>query len=288
MKRYLLLVGCICSLFACDIINPEESTPAILIVDSLQLLSQPGQGSNSANFTDLWVSIDGQFLGSFPLPARVPILETGSRILKFEAGIRDNGIAATPEIYPFYEILEQPMELTAGETQSISLTIQYLPGALFPMIEDFEQGSRWFTETVIGTELQTTDLDVFEGQQAGRINLTESVSIVEVATNRRFSNLQARSPFVYLELNYKAEVPAVFGIIGYETLGGINGTTIFEPGFFPTASWKKIYFNLSGVLAANNFAEYQLVMRAFIPIEEGELTQKSASVWLDNIKLVHF
>ena len=273
---------------ACDVINPEEPSPAVLLIDSLQLVAEPEQGSNSANFTDLWVSVGEQFLGSFPLPARIPILETGEQVVKFEAGIRDNGIGATPEIYPFYEVLEQSINLIPGETQTISLTTQYLPSVLFSMVEDFEEGNKWFSNTVIGEPMQITEQQAFEGQNSGWIQLTEDLPVVEITTRQRFSNLQARSPFVYVELNYKAEVPVVFGVVGYETLGSTNGTTIFEPGFFPSSSWKKIYFNYSGFLASNNFAEYQLVLRAFIPVEGGVLTEKSASVWLDNIKLVHF
>ena len=49
-----------------------------------------------------------------------------------------------------------------------------------------------------------------------------------------------------------------------------------------------VYFNLSRMIVDLNREEYQVVLQAYIPIENGQLSKKSADIWLDNIKLVHF
>ncbi|HQU57565.1 MAG TPA: hypothetical protein PLU64_00170, partial [Saprospiraceae bacterium] len=108
-------------------------------------------------------------------------------------------------------------------------------------------------------------------------------------TTERFSGLASRSPFVYLEVNYKSDVPVLFGLIGNRKNGiPSQEVIILDPGFVPKAEWNKIYFNLSYLINEINQEEYQVVFQAFIPIENGQFSRKQANVWLDNIKLLHF
>jgi hypothetical protein len=279
---------------SCEIINPEEGIPAFLHIEAVDLQTDPGQGTDSHNITDVWLSIDGDFLGVYPLPATIPILEKGERLVSIQPGIKTNGINSTPDIYPFYEPFEVTMTLEANVTHTIEPVFKYFDNVQFSFIEEFEGLGHIFQEIRIGDEendeisLSSLPEDVFEGEHSGMVKLDSSSSVIEIGTISRYSTLGDNSFQTYLEVNYKSDVPVFFGLVGYEFLGSIGGDALYDNGFVETTEWKKIYFNLSKPIITDDYEEYQVAFQAFIPKEDGNITLDSARVLLDNIKLVHF
>ncbi|MGH1435521.1 MAG: hypothetical protein ACRBG0_13810 [Lewinella sp.] len=285
--KLLGLLSLVFSLTTCDLINPEEEVPAYLEINDFSLTTQPGaQGSDDELITEVWVFVDGTFLGMYDLPALVPVLKAGPTEIRLEAGIRDNGIASFPDIYPFYEPYKVTLDLKANETAVINPSTSYLSEAKFAFIEDFEDNRpRVFTELVAGnTELERTQDDVFEGNYSGRFALSREYSpVVEIATSSLFSGLQEGGVYVYLEVNYKSDAPVVWGFVGDpDPIAG--PLRFYDPGFSAKNEWNKIYFNLSQLLFNTEFDEYQVGFQAFL-LEE---SPDSSTILLDNIKLVHF
>ena len=280
------------ALMSCDVINPAEDIPGYIYVTEFRLTTSPGlHGSASERITDVWLNVDGDFAGAYTLPALIPILGLGERELVLQAGIKENGINSTPDIYPYYNDFRLRLELRPNEVDTIRPTIRYSDFARFAFIEDFESSSQIFQDVRLGRadQLQISNVEVFEGTASGRIRLDSLNPVLEVATTVRFNDLIARDPRVFLELNYKSDVPVVFGIIGNQPGGlPINEVVRFEPGFLPRENWNKIYFNLSTLIIEANQPEIQIVLQAFIPILDGSFSRTQADVWLDNIKLVHF
>lgn len=287
-KTTSVILGMISLVFAqCNLINPEESIPSYIRIEPFTLETEAAQGSSSEKITEGWLTVNGEFLGVYQLPAMVPVLQEGMVDIFLEAGIKDNGIGSTPDIYPFYEAYETQIELIPNQDFTINPSIGYIPDTRFSFIEDFESGSTIFQDVLLGEgEIQVNTADVFEGNFSGQIELSENDPILEIATLEAYQDLANRSPFVYLEVNYKSDVPVTFGLVGRN--GANAPSTVFEPGFNPKDSWNKIYFNLSGLLATSPFDAHQIGLSAFIPVENGQLTQNNARVYLDNIKLVHF
>lgn len=277
---------------ACNVINPEEDIPAYIYVPDIELqTNSTSEGTNSERITDVWLSVDGGFLGAYTLPALIPVLETGAREITLQAGIKDNGINSSPDIYPFYEPFIYERTLTPTEVDTVRPLIGYQDGVQFSFIENFERSAHIFQDVRRGaaSQMSLATEGAFEGSQSLRIRLDTSNAILEVATNGRFGELTKQSPFVYLEVNYRSDVPVVFGVIGHEVNGlPSQGIAAFDPGFSPRQDWNKIYFNLSRLINQVNREQYQVVLQAYIPIEGGQLSRQSAEIWLDNIKLVHF
>ena len=282
----------LCLVASCDTINPAEGIPAYIYVPDIELQANAStQGSNSEKITDVWLSLDGGFLGAYTLPALIPILEAGSREITLQAGIKDNGINSTPEIYPFYQSFTYMPTLISEQVDTIRPVIRYQEGAKFAFTENFERSSHLFQEVRRGnsSQVQLVSNGAFEGSQSLRIRLDTASSVIELATNDRFAELTKQSPLVYLEVNYRSDVPVIFGVIGHETNGlPSQGVLALNPGFTPSEEWNKIYFNLSRLIIDVNREEFQIVLQAFIPAENGQLSLESADIWLDNIKLVHF
>ncbi|RME96236.1 MAG: hypothetical protein D6772_12140 [Bacteroidetes bacterium] len=274
------------SQWSCDLINPEEPIPAYLRIEPFTLSTTASQGPNTENIKQGWLFVNGEFLGAYDLPAEVPVLAVGLSSIRIEAGIHDNGISTTPDIYPFYEPYEEEAELVPGETTVLSPSTRYLSRTKFAFIEDFEDGAvEHFTEAITGgVNLEVEQDMVRSGQFAGRFSLLDSLRpIVEIATAEEFSGLQGNGVFVYLEIDYLAEAPVFWGVAGErDAISGLE--RYIEPGFAPKAEWNKIYLNLSQDIFNSQLETYKIIMQALLREEDPD----SANVYLDNIKLVHF
>ena len=284
----------ILSASACDLINPEEEIPSYIWIAPFEVQTNGAtQGTASAKITEVWVSVDDSFFGVYPLPAKIPILKAGNTKIRLEAGIKDNGISTTPEIYPFFQALEYSITLKANEIDSIRPKATYRSGIRFAFLENFENNSHVFQTLVTGNEsnrMSIANEGAFEGSGSGLIQLSTQYPAVELATRNTYSGLLAKGTAVYLELNYKAEVPLLVGVIAYKA-GNLNagGQILYAAGFNASENWNKIYFNLSRVVADSKLDEYQIILKTEIPKNaDGTINRSNAKIWLDNVKLVHF
>ncbi len=283
--RYLLLLMPL-FLLSCDVINPEEPTPAYLEVNEFTFTTdQASQGSNSSKITEGWVFVDGAFLGVYDLPALIPVLKTGPVDIRIEAGIKENGRRLTPDIYPFYKPFDVSLDLEANKTEIINPSTSYLPEAKISFIENFEDNrARVFTNDISGSQsIIRNSEDVFEGEYSGQFHLTKDNSVVEFSTAISFSDLMENGVYVYLEINYKSEAYVVWGVVGQQD--PVTGLERYlESGFQPKDEWNKIYLNISPMIVASKLDEYQIALQGFLTSESPD----STNVLIDNIKLVHF
>jgi len=277
---------------ACSWIDPPDPAPAWLRIAPFSLSTDSrSQGSASSNITEAWVQVNGIFLGAYSLPAIVPILETGKQEIIVSPGIKDNGIASTPEIYPFYQEIKIQGNLMPGITLPINPRITYQPNARFPLLEGFENDGHTFQVLLKGNEsnrIRINRTNAFEGLGSGLIELSSQSPETEIATTAKYSGLTEKGAFVYLEMDYQSEVPVVFGVIATNKATGQSAVRWLR-GFNPGNTWKKIYFNFSAELAGSVPEDYQVILRAAIPKNtDGTLSRTNARILLDNIKLVHF
>lgn len=290
---YILIIGLL-GFAACDIINPEEQIPSYVTIEPIILQTNSlNEGSASAKITEGWLFVDGEFIGSYSLPATVPVLYSGEHTLRVQAGIHDNGQNSVPEIYPFYENFELVTNLNPNEETILSPVIGYQSNVEFAFIEDFETGGHIFVDDRDAnpdTKVELTTEDVFEGERSGKIVLTTANSFIEVATDfdKLFDGLQDDQVFVYVEVNYKSDAPVLWGVIGYDDNLFTTPVPVYDPGFNAKDEWNKIYFNFSSILFNENFSAYQFALTAGLPSENGAFTMDRAEILLDNIKVVHF
>lgn len=262
--------------------------PAFLNIKPFALETNPVlQGSSSSKISGGWLFVDDEFLGYYMLPNSIPILKQGQVKIIFKPGILENGISATPGIYPFYTSLEQSVELSPGKEIELEPVIRYANTTKFALIENFESGLSVLSEVIAGAsinKIENQNEDVFEGQKSGRILLTKEYPSVEIAAGFRWPKSLFTNPKVYIEVNYKSEVPGVFGLIGYPNSSFEEGIKVYRYGFNPSKEWNKIYFNLTDLISTSNFESYRLVFKAEINPNE----KNSALIFLDNLKVIHF
>ena len=283
MKKDILIgLGMVFTLLlgSCDLINPEEQIPSYIYIEPFTLSTTPFEGSNSHRITDAWVGINDNLIGAYFLPAKIPVLADGSTEVTLFAGVIENGISATREIYPYYEEMILNVDLAANEIDTIQPSTSYRDNTQFVFIEDFE-ASNLFGEDLDGnpaTTMTITGDNPFEGQNSGRISLIDDNAVAGVGTAIRYTLPQDGTP-IFLEMNYRCEIEFSVGIVAYSD--GI-AETILKLTLTPRETWNKVYVSFDQEVIAANADQYQIIFRAEKPNSLSE-----ANIFLDNIKLLH-
>jgi hypothetical protein len=248
-----LIPGLFIFLSACDVLDPEEQIPAYMEIDAFTLTVDPvSDGSASARITDAWVYSDGELIGVFELPCKFPVLQEGFHNFIIKPGIKVNGISGSRGYYPFYVPFEQRIELIAGQSVKVTPGVSYYPGKV-KFIEDFEDGGIAFvsfgdSDTNI---VKTSDpASVFEGSYSGLMNVNATDDYFFIATADAYDLPKIGTP-VFLEMNYKTELPLIVGLIAI-----INSENQKKEVMVLNANseWNKVYINLTGVTSSNQSA----------------------------------
>jgi len=276
-----LILVIILGLHSCEIINPEETFPSFLRIESFDLEADYlTHGTESQKITEAWVFADGQELGSFELPADIPILQSGNTNIQVRAGIKVNGISETRDIYPFYTGYNEIVNLSAGTTSLISPTVTYQDQAMLLTHLDFE--------TTIGidneneTNLISTvsdEAEVFEGSKSLIVNTTASNPNFQISLSEtQFINVPSLIN-AYLEMDYRnSELYTVF----IRAFFGGEVVSIDLVNISPQEDWNKIYIELGTPIRELNADAYEIGFRA-TEISGG--ATEASFLW-DNIKFI--
>lgn len=282
------ITGVILSLFfwncisGCSIIDPASPTASYIRIDSMSLQTIfATQGSNSKRITDAWVSVDNKYLGTFPLPAIVPVIGDGNHTISLRGGILENGISAARAAYPKYSSFDVALALVPKDTFTLQPVLGYASSVQFPQIEDFDDASLTLVPTNSSYAplliTQPTDPNSFEGN-SGMATLNTTNTVFEVASSSPFF-LPANIP-AYLELNYKCEIDFTIGVF-ITTQSGIQKSELLSVR--ASAEWKKIYVTLStlGAVVSGGLDD-----KIYIRAELGSVLT-SANLFFDNLKVVY-
>ena len=87
---YIAIFTALC-LQSCKVINPPEVIPTYIYISDITVNANAStQGSSSDNIVDAWIYIDGSLIGTFELPAKIPVIAEGDYTLQVYGGIKNN------------------------------------------------------------------------------------------------------------------------------------------------------------------------------------------------------
>lgn len=256
----------------------EEPIPSWVIIPEYDVVTTPDQGSDRHKITEVYAYTTSSFLGVFPIPGKIPILESGQTTIDLFPGIRANGIKSTPDIYPFLERSRTSVNLQPGSFDTIAPVFTYDPIARIRLVENFEGNIKWFTTQMAGHPLEITSGNEFEGK-AGTFLVDEQEPVFEVSTPA-FTDIDLNGTPIYLEMHYKNEVPFLIGLEGSNPT--VPQAKQYIAGVNAREDWNKIYFSLTDAFNLSDLDEYKVIIRADLPLSGVE----AGRIWIDNIKLV--
>lgn len=265
-----------------------DKVPSYVEIPAVTLTTTTAQGMATSKVTDVWVSVDESFLGVWELPARVPILAEGPHRIDVVPGVKRNGLFDARVRYPLYTTWTGQVNLTREGTATINAAVQYQPTAEF-WIEGFEDTFIRLNTTEASdttlirfTPAEHPDLLYLENTPCGGFRLDAANPYIRIYTDEDF---EASSGPVFLELDYRNDLAFTVGV-----LFSADNTPTSVPLVIlvptrrsdGTMPWNKVYIDLSG-LFNSGVADRDIYIEASLPS-----SVPSASVYLDNLKLVRF
>jgi len=279
MRTPLLLFICFL-VSSCSFFDKADRGAMFLIAQEVSLETEGQQGANTHNIRDLSVYVDGVNIGVFNVPSDIPILDDDDATsVGVIAGIRNNGDFTLPVEYPFYAVKEFDYTFEEGREIPFDINFGYKPGVKFKILENFE-GQHGFNADLDDnpdTNLEKSS-DAISGSFSGKISTSSDQPSFEFGSSFIYDADDLTATQIYLELDYKNEIPFQIGVLGYNSLLGNRDYKIV---LVESEEWNKIYIDFTSEIVDSQIDEFQLIFRsANLPGEYG-------SIWIDNIKLVH-
>ena len=278
IKKLVCLISYILMCSHCAPYQFVEFGPAFIDINQVELKSATGM-SLSQGIKDLWVYQDDQYLGTFPLPCRIPLSQHLDGTIKVYPGIRNYGILSRPEIYPM--MIEYQQHVSLHPFDSLLLKpIFFYKSNLQPLFQEgFDSGNSFSfdLDSFPASTLIRSNENFREGQYAGSGHLTQTLTEIEVST-QNIKLTDATKRVLYLELDILSDAEIQIGL-------GLPQNNALLKNYFltllPTADWKKIYIPLHELLIDVNIASFQLLVKSRLQKDVA-----TANFYLDNLKVL--
>ncbi len=281
MKNVIVISLILLSFTSC--IKNNES-PAFIKINSwiLEVNASDNQGALTHNFSNAWVYVDGELLGVFELPCKVPILKTGSAEIVIFPTIWNNGISKTKKIYPFVESHTSLVSLVGNEITEINPVTRYKVSTQF-WIEDFQGSSPKLNAGNPSPASLVVESDPNNSNKYGRVFLNETQNAWAAYTNDELSF--SNSKHVYLEVDCLNTNEVVTGLIINSSNGSSeNHSNISLPRQSPgEAVWKKVYIDLTELINVSQGIGFLQSFQAVL--DNGD---SDGLILIDNIKVVYY
>jgi len=272
------------SLISCNLINPSETIPALIKIDTVKVsVTNFDQGSASHMLTNIWLSVNGKNLGVYEMPALIPSLESGKQWVYIRPGVKLNGISASRVAYPFFEPYElKDFNLEPGVSTLITPTTTYKKECKFPWMEDFEDAGVSFnyasySDTTFRNQADT----VREGRFSGAIYLDKTNRFFEATSSTDFE-LPNSGTMILLEFDYLSNTSLEAGVYVIEDGAAVWSSLVMIK---PTTTWKRIYIDVHSTVSYENTAD--LFRMGFRAAWDSTGREKQGII-MDNLKLIHF
>lgn len=264
----------------------EQAKVSWLKIDKWELLPnseiQMDEGELTHDISQVFVNLNGEAIGAFELPAKIPLIAEGNNNLVLIPGVINNGIGETKIRYPFYQNYSVTLDLQLEDTVTVEPTTKHLDNVKF-LIEDFESPAMNFeTDESSKAELyRDNDPSILKyGNFYGRYDLNDQDSIFTGLT-RFEESWPKQNQEVYLELDYMISNSILTSVLSF---GNNNFFEDINVQVMPRGEpeWKKIYIALREIVSFRNNAPLNEAAFTSILDEPG----KETYVILDNIKIV--
>src|SRR5690554_2390995 len=267
--RGVYLIFLMTVFLSCDIFDEEEDIPGFIYIESADLQTLPGQGSNSSSIIDITAYANSQFLGTFELLATISVLATGEIQLTLAPGIKNNGMISDRRLYPFYQLYRStftaiPDAVVPVEPDS-NITFKYYDDGLKFFIEDFEATGYDLVETTnsnaVLNQITSPPENVKDGYTLEVLLIPDDHNHFEVRTDWDLSNLP-KGNNMYLEIDFKGSVPLEIGIITRSPVV----QKIFALGLVPQENFTKVYVDLTDKISREIMTtHYEIYFEAYLP-----------------------
>ena len=274
--KIIFFIPILSCFLSCEQASYHELSPSWLRISPAEVQAAQGTSNSPHAVGEAWLYIDDRFAGAFPLPANIPLLETGEgKTLNIYAGIRDFGIRSRPEIYTLLDPFVLATDLEPGKEYGIHPVFKYKNGLIVHVHDGFESGNPFAADLDDNKQhhLARSGLQALEGDYSGHIVLNAANPVLEAGTS--FFRLNASS---YLEMSFRSSIDFNIGI--QLTRSGASLKDFFLL-LKASAEWKTVYIPFREILDRYSGETFQVILRAEHPSSAAE-----SHIYLDLIKIL--
>jgi hypothetical protein len=268
---------------SCDL--EDEKIPSYLYIDKFSFSVKSDEGSAHQNITDGRIYVNGNYYGSYELPAWIPVLEEGVADILMFPGIRINGMITNSGRYTLLNSYQTQFTLDPGITDTIRPATSYQDDIVFSVIEDFDH-NEFFNKDRDGdsdTKINlTSNAESFEGANSGLIELSSAHAYISEEHGLDLY-IPKSGDQIMLELSFKSDIPFALGFIGHRVFDG-SEENLLNALVLPKREWTKIYFDFREIINGSNSDYFHLAVSANFVQDSTPVIQR---ILLDNIKVIH-
>lgn len=286
VRKLSLYITLVVILGSCRLIDPPEKIPGYIYIDDIEVSASANEGSSSDNIVDAWVFVNGTLIGTYELPAKIPVITDGAYELEIFAGIKRSGLSALRVIYPFYNSYKQTINNIPNQTDTINPVVTYKDISTI-WIEDFEDpGIKFTSDTVSDTiiHITTNPNEVKEGNGAGKIVMNSSQTLFQAQTTEPdFNNFKKGGSPIYVEIEYNTNYPLTLGLLHGDDFTSVlfpEELLILKPTF---GEWKKTYVDFTEIVSTQ-----QAATKFQIYLSSPNYGTDNIEMLIDNIKVIYF
>ncbi len=252
------------------------------------------QGDATSQITDGHVYVNGKFLGIYELPATIPVLDEGRCLISIFPGIKENGQEANRRSMRLFTEYETYVNLKPGLMDTVSPEATYRSQIHFDWIEDYENqnytsvysgGSNSKDSLIIIDRTHPDALQSEHSQYSLKVRMEPSEEEVKFEhSSPEWFVVPRQGQDVYLELDYKTNIPLQMGIYAdRKDLGYIEQVPFII--LRPVPRWNKIYLNLA--IETSYLPDNTPIKIFFGTVNSGKNPTFAPQFFLDNIKLCY-
>ena len=263
----------------------EQQKVSWLRIEKWELLPNPeanfDQGELTHNFNQVFLNMDGKIIGTFELPAKVPIIGEGIHNFILIPGVVNNGINATKVRYPFMTLYDVDFELKLEDTVTMHPTTMYGENVEF-LIEDFESpGIRIIDDGGSASLKRSAEEGILKwGNFMGKVILNDQDSLWLARTDFGIS-FPKQGANVYLEIDFITTNPVITSVISGGP-SGVEEDVNIQLNARDDLKWRKMYIDLKEIVS---FRQNATVNEIGFTALFNKLADENV-IYLDNVKVV--
>jgi hypothetical protein len=234
------------------------------------------------------VYVNGRHIGTYQLPATIPVLASGNQWLSVSPGIYNNGIKQLKSFYMFYTQYNQDIDLVPGQVQTVRPVVSYRNDIAMPFkINENFSGNTLDLQTPAGSvyQLEVSDDPALQfANSEGRVGVVYSKTdtLMPIIIESHFmGRLPQGNAAVYLEFDFKSTLDLR---VGLEVNSQGQTFRVQDLVLFGNRDWNKVYVNLTKEISQVN--NPNATFRVYIQARPRGSNQDFVAI--DNVRLIHF
>ena len=255
--------------------------PSYMHITPVEQVSKPGQGTNSHNIEFVYALINDNSIGTYQVPATVPVLYEGPYKVEARPMIK---WFAREGLHPYSMMsnYEQIIDFTKLDIDTLKPVFQYLDQVEFAWLEDFNDNDASMSVRfgTIDTFYVENDPKLsFDGTPYMYIPMGAGETFFEIESKDLFE-LAVDGREVILEIDFNTNVPFTIGL--YATS---SSQVITLPSVSPYSTdgvWQKGYIYLTDeVFNQGTDTRFRIFFRS------ANASVADPKIYIDNLKLLY-